>query len=145
MLSWIQAHKKDIGVVATSVAFAGALIGWHYVSLIPGTAEDIQMLFAFSCLTTALTIGFYWTNISSDWNWRKTSLLDKPLPILAAFVWPMFIGTWNILWDVHDYLGRKECRALSTKGYNYVWRDGVCHTPEEWKLRLCDLHPTTCD
>lgn len=146
MLSWIPENSKNISVVATSVAFAGALIGWHYVSKIPELKNDLVGLFLISCLTTGMAVLYFWMN--NEWDWRtmtKVSLLDRPLPLLAAFVWPMFIGTWNILLDIPDYLNQKDCRAKSTPGKSWVWRDGVCYSPAQWKARLCEKHPTYCD
>jgi hypothetical protein len=146
MLSWIPEHSKEIAVVATSVACAGALIGWYYLSQIPELKEDIVVIFTISCFTAGMVVLYHW--MSDDWDWktrRKPSLLDRPLPILAGFVWPMFMGTWNILLDIPDYLSSKECTSRSSPGYNWVWRDGICYSPTQWKESLCEKHPTYCE
>jgi hypothetical protein len=142
MFTWIQNNWPAISVIGTSVACAGALIGWHYVSMIPEANAELWRVLGISCFLTGMTILYL---IPQDgWGRRKRSLLDRPLPILASFVWPMFIGTWNVLWDIPNWIASEECTALSTKGYNYVWRDGICYTPEQWQQQLCDKHPTMC-
>tara|TARA_R110000751_G_scaffold191292_2_gene297000 strand:- start:84 stop:515 length:432 start_codon:yes stop_codon:yes gene_type:complete len=143
MIGWITDNWKTIGVVGTSVAFAGALIGWHYVSLIPEASGDLKGLFAMSCIFTGFTITYFL--MRDDWRWKQISIMDRPLPVLASFVIPMFLGTWQILWNIPEYLLKKECNSKSTYGNSYVWRDDYCWTPEEWRLRICEKHPTTCD
>ena len=144
MITWIQNNWPAISIVSTSVAFAGALIGWHYVSQIPEARTELWGIFGFSCVITAMTIT--WITSQTQWNWHsmsKASLLDQPLPILASFVWPMFIGTWSILRDIPGYIAAQECTALSTKGNNYVWRDGICYTPTAVSYTHLTL-PTIC-
>lgn len=143
MFTWIRNNWPAISVIGTSVAFAGALIGWHFVSLIPELSGDLGAIFTISLGFTAMTIAYFL--LQDDWRWRHLSLLDRPLPILASFVFPMFLGTWNILLDIPEYLSMKECRAKSTPGYSYVWRDDYCHTPQEWKRKLCDQTPSLCE
>ena len=143
MFAWIQKNWQPISIIGTSVAFAGALIGWHFVSQIPEARTDLFGIFVVSCIVTGLTIASYLLR-EKDWG-RKISLLDRPLPLLVSFVVPMFLGTWSILWDIPDYLSNKDCVARSTEGQTYLWRDGQCYTPAEWKLKLCENHPTYCD
>jgi hypothetical protein len=142
MFVWIQKNWQPISIIGTTVAFAGALIGWHFVSQIPEARIDLFGIFVMSCVITALTITSY---LFMEDRWQKVSLLDRPLPILASFVFPMFAGTWSILWDIPDYLSKQECVARSTAGQSHLWRNGHCYTPEKWRLELCEKHPTYCD
>jgi hypothetical protein len=143
MFVWIQKNWKPISIIGTSVAFAGALIGWHFVSQIPEARKDLLGLIVMSGVITGVTITSYLL-MEQGWG-RKISLLDRPLPILASFVFPMFAGTWSILWDIPDYLNKKECIARPTEGQPYLWRRSHCYTPEEWEIELCKKHPTYCD
>lgn len=142
MFTWIQKNWKSISIIGTSVAFAGALIGWHFVFQIPEARNDLFGIFAMSSIITGLTVIGY-LSFQED-RYHKTSLLDHPLPLLASFVFPMFLGTWSILRDIPNYLSNKDCVALSTAGQSHLWRNGQCYTPAEWKLKLCEKHPTYC-
>lgn len=143
MFTWIQNNWNSISIIGTSVAFAGALIGWHFVSQIPEARKDLWGIFLMASILTGITISGYLLGEKS-WHNINLSLLDRPLPILASFVFPVFLGTWSILWDIPEYLKRKECVALSTAGQTHLWRNGHCYTPAEWKLKLCEKHPTYC-
>jgi hypothetical protein len=142
MFVWIQKNWQSISIIGTSVAFAGALIGWHFISQIPEARKDLLGIVIISGLITGLTIASYLLG-EKEWE-RNLSLLDRPLPILASFVFPMFLGTWSILWDIPGFLNKKECLTRPTEGQPYLWRNGQCYTPAEWKLILCEKHPTYC-